>query len=84
MTAVKTAISIDQLLFDQVSRLADELDVSRSRLFVMAVEEFIHRFESRELLRQINEAYADQPLAEEKQIQRARKRLHREMAEGEW
>lgn len=84
MANVKTAISINQTLFDQVNRLADELDVSRSHLFVMAVEEFIQRYENQELLHQINQAYADLPLAEEEQIQRGIRHHHRNLVEGEW
>lgn len=84
MANVKTAISINQILFDQVNRIADELDVSRSHLFVMAVEEFILRYESQELLRQINRAYDDLSLAEDEQVQRGMRRHHRNLVEGEW
>jgi metal-responsive CopG/Arc/MetJ family transcriptional regulator len=84
MANVKTAISINQTLFDQVNRLADELDVSRSHLFVMAVEEFIQRYENQELLDQINRAYDDLPLGGEEQLQRALRRHHRNLVEGEW
>ncbi len=84
MANVKTAISINQTLFDQVNRLADELDVSRSHLFVMAVEEFIQRYENQALLHQLNRAYDDLPLAEEEQVQRAMHYHHRNLVEGEW
>lgn len=84
MANVKTAISLDKMLFDQVNRLADELDVSRSHLFVMAVEQFIQRYESQELLHQINRAYDDLPFVEEEQVQRGMRRHHRNMVEGEW
>ena len=84
MANVKTAISIDKSLFDQVNRLADELEVSRSGLFVLAVEEFIQRYENGQLLQQINQAYDDLPDAEEVDIQRNMRRYQRHLVEGEW
>ena len=84
MANVKTAISIDKTLFEQVNKLADELDVSRSRLFVLAVEEFIQRYENEQLLRQLNQAYDDLPLADETQRLRGMRLLHRRLVEGEW
>ena len=54
MASVKTAISIQELLFEQVDALASELNISRSRIFVLAVEEFIERYNNRQLLDEIN------------------------------
>lgn len=39
MQTVKTAISIDKALFDRAEALARTLQVSRSRVFVLALEE---------------------------------------------
>ena len=39
MASIKTAISLQQSLFEQVDTLARELQVSRSRLFALAIEE---------------------------------------------
>ena len=55
MANVKTAISLQQALFEQVDTLAQELQISRSRLFVLAVEDFIQRYQNRQLLEAINE-----------------------------
>lgn len=84
MANVKTAISIDKSLFEQVNKLADKLEVSRSHLFVLAVEEFIQRYENEQLLRQLNQAYDDLPLADEEQILQGRRSSHRKLVEGEW
>ena len=84
MANVKTAISINKSLFEQVNKLADELDVSRSHLFVLAVEEFIQRYENEQLLHQINQAYDDLPLADEEQILQGMRSPHRKLVEGEW
>ena len=84
MANVKTAISIDKSLFEQVNKLADKLDVSRSHLFVLAVEEFIQRYENEQLLRQLNQAYDDLPLADEEQLLQGIRSSHRNLVEGEW
>ena len=84
MANVKTAISINKSLFDQVNKLADELEVSRSHLFVLAVEEFIQRYENEQLLQQINQAYDDLPLADEEQIVQGMRSRHRNLVESEW
>jgi len=84
MEHVKTAISLDKTLFEQVEALAHEMHISRSRLFVLAVEEFIRRHESQRLLERINAAYADAPDAAEQALHRRIRRQHRHVVEGEW
>lgn len=84
MANVKTAISIDKSLFEQVNKLADELDISRSHLFVLAVEEFIQRYENERLLDQLNQAYDDLPPADEEQKLHRMRSSHRKLVEGEW
>ena len=53
MPNVKTAISIEKPIFEQMDILAKNLNVSRSRLFS------IERHNNIELLKLINEAYED-------------------------
>ena len=81
---VKTAISLDESLFQQVEALAKELNIPRSRLFALAVEEFIERHENEELFQAINAAYEDAPDAEEEALRRARRAQHREMVQEQW
>ena len=57
MANIKTAISIPKNLFEATNQLAEELNVSRSHLFAMAIQDFIERRKNRELLAQINEVY---------------------------
>lgn len=64
-TSVKTAISLQEDLFKEVNMLASELHVSRSKLFVMAVQDFIKKEESKNLLSQINNAFSDSPNKDE-------------------
>ena len=84
MANVKTAISIQQTLFEQVEALAREMHISRSRLFALAVEDFMHRYESQRLLERINAAYADTPAPDEQALLRRMRRQHKQMVEGEW
>ena len=64
MPTIKTAISIEKPVFDQMDDLAKKLKISRSRIFAMAAEEFRNRRDNIELLKKINEAYKDCPDSE--------------------
>ncbi|MEA3428551.1 MAG: ribbon-helix-helix domain-containing protein [Thermodesulfobacteriota bacterium] len=80
-TSVKTAISMREELFEEVDKLAEELHVSRSKLFVMAVQEYIKKYESKKLLSQINDAFSDHPDSEENAIQGKMRQKHAKMSE---
>ncbi len=84
MQAIKTAISIDKNLFAQVENIARTMNVSRSRFFSIAVENFIAHNKNREMLAQINAAYSDEPDATEQLLRSKSRRQHRQMMEGEW
>lgn len=84
MKAIKTAISIEKDLFDQAEKMAQSMKVSRSRLFVIALQDFIAHQKNREMLAQINAAYADEPDTAEQTLRRKSRRQHRRMVEGEW
>ncbi len=84
MRNVKTAISIQKSLFEQAEDLARQMKISRSRLFVLALEDYIRRQQNRELLAQINAAYADEPDSLERTLRHEVRRTHRRIVEGEW
>ena len=84
MQTIKTAISIQKNLFEEAEHLARAMKVSRSRLLALALEEFIRRRENQQLLEKINKAYEDAPDAIEQTHLRKKRRLHREVVEGEW
>lgn len=79
MANIKTAISLQKALFDQVDALAHEKKVSRSRLFVMALEDYLRREENRKLAKQLTEVYGE-PDPEQEALQRKMKRYHRRVA----
>ena len=85
MGSVKTAISIEKKLYDRINQLAGEMQVPRSRLFVIAIEEYLRREETRRLLSRINEAYEDYPDEEEQACAEAIKRKQRQnLGEERW
>ena len=81
-TNVKTAISMQQQLFNDVNSLASELNISRSKLFVIAVEEFLKKNENKKMLSQINEAFADSPDASENSNAQMMKRKQKKILEN--
>jgi len=83
MPNIKTAISIEKPIFDQVNDLAQNLNISRSRLFVLAAQEFIRRHKNLELLKAINEAYDDLQESETKIIEKMQPR-HLKMVKNQW
>ncbi len=83
MPNIKTAISIEKPIFDQVNSLAKNLSISRSRLFVIAAQEFIQRHTNQELLQAINDAYDDLPDVETKIVEKMRPR-HLKMVKEKW
>jgi metal-responsive CopG/Arc/MetJ family transcriptional regulator len=53
---MRTAISIDDGLLQEADETARSMGLSRSRLFAMAVNDFLQRRE--QMLRRLNEVYA--------------------------
>jgi metal-responsive CopG/Arc/MetJ family transcriptional regulator len=66
MTHVKTAVSIEESLFREAESLAENMKVSRSKLFAAAISEFISKYKNQQLLSEINAAYDDAPDKQEK------------------
>ena len=82
MPNVKTAISIEKTIFEQMDVFAKNLKVSRSRLFGMAAQEFIQRHNNIELLKLLNEAYEDLP--ESEPMVTMMRSNHYEMVKDQW
>lgn len=61
MAKMKTAISIEKSIFEQMDVLAKKSKISRSRLFAIAAQEFIQRNKNVDLLKSLNTAYEDMP-----------------------
>ena len=84
MATVKTAISLQDALFEQVEKLARDLNVSRSQVVALALEEFVQRHHNRRLLDATNQAYESTLEDDALACTPARRQQHRRMVEGEW
>ncbi len=84
MEDVITDISLSSDLLHQAEEAANEMEVSRSRLFAVALEDFLSRRENQRLLEQLNRDYAEPPDEEEKERLRQMSQSHRRLMEGEW
>jgi len=84
MSSVKTAISLDALLLQQIDAVAAELRMPRSRLLAEAAREFLRRHQSSKLLAALNKAHANGPTDEEIEQRRAWKKQYRRRMESEW
>jgi len=83
MPGVKTAISLDEELLVKVNRLADNLHVSRSKVFTLAVQDYLKKQENQSLLAQLNEVYEDFPSEEERGILKSMRVKHNNIIEQE-
>jgi metal-responsive CopG/Arc/MetJ family transcriptional regulator len=84
MGNIKTAISIEKPLFEQVDNLARELKISRSRIFTLAATEFIERHKNQKLLEAINAAYDDFPDEKEASLRSVMRSRHLRMVKDQW
>ena len=84
MANVKTAISLRQSLFDRVEALARELHISRSRVFALAAEAYVQRYENQRLLEAINAAFDELPDSEDETLRQGMRRQHKQLVEGQW
>jgi metal-responsive CopG/Arc/MetJ family transcriptional regulator len=84
MAVIKTAISIDESLFDKINRLSEEIKLSRSQIFSQAVKYFIERKNNLELVRKINQAYSDVLDEDEMEQLEKSKRKYKEILKEEW
>jgi metal-responsive CopG/Arc/MetJ family transcriptional regulator len=84
MASVKTAVSIQKDLFEEAEKVACKMNVSRSRLFALALEDYLRRAQNRELLAQIDAANADEPDSAERTLHRRARSTHRRIVSGEW
>ena len=63
----------------RVNAAAEKQQISQSRLFVLAVKEYLRQVENQELLQAINAAYDEPPSPEEKAQREAMRRKHRKL-----
>jgi metal-responsive CopG/Arc/MetJ family transcriptional regulator len=81
---MKTAISIEEGLLQEVDETARVMGLSRSRLFAMAVGDFLQRQRQEQMLLRLNEVYANAMEPEEKRLLNLIKAKVRRTAKERW
>ena len=85
MPNVKTAVSIEKPLFDEAEKLARQMAVTRSHLYTLALESFIEKRKTQQMLAQLDRVYGEDPLtAEEGELLERMRRQQRHLQEEEW
>lgn len=83
MATVKTAISLDAELFREAQEAARNLGITRSRLFTLALREFLAQQENRQLLERLNAA-CDAAASVGRNVPVLLRRKHRSLVVGTW
>jgi hypothetical protein len=83
MANIKTDLSLPDSLYNQVSILANEMQIPEKQLFIIAIEDYLRRHHQQELLKSINEAYADGLDPSEKVMLEGMRQHHGYLAETE-
>ena len=78
---MKTAISIDDELLNEADETARSMGVSRSRLFALAVADFLNRQRREEMLRRLNEVYSSGPASEKRLLRGIKDKVRRSVKE---
>lgn len=71
MSVVRTAISLQENLFEQMTEISTELSLSRSKLIATALQEYIERYKNKRLLDRLNSFYEEYDQEEELAISHA-------------
>jgi len=81
---MKTAISLEGRLLQEADRTARQMGISRSRLFSLALENYLRKRRNKEILDQLNEVYAEDPGPEERRIVAEMKRRFHATIRDTW
>jgi metal-responsive CopG/Arc/MetJ family transcriptional regulator len=81
---MKTAISIDDELLQEADETARQMGLSRSRLFALAVGDFLQRQRRERMLLRLNEVYADHVEPAEKRLLKGIKAKVRRTVKERW
>jgi metal-responsive CopG/Arc/MetJ family transcriptional regulator len=83
MPVIQTAVSLDDTLVERVEQVAEELNMSRSRLVTLALEEFLRRHDSRNLLETLNAALGEESIEpfESSHLEEMRRYYRRQMVD---
>ncbi len=82
---MKTAIYLPDELFEKVDHLAEELHVSRSRIFAEAILDYIEKLKNEEIFKALNRIYSEGETKEEITVrEQGKKRYARRVKADKW
>ena len=81
---MKTAISLDDHLLDEANRTARKMGLSRSRLFSLALEDYLRHRRQEQMVEQLNQVYSDQADPAEARTARGMKTKFRRTIKERW
>ena len=81
---MKTAISIEDEILREADETARQMGVSRSRLFALAVSDFLQRHRQEQMLVRLNEVYANETEPAEKRLLKGIKAKVRPTVKDRW
>jgi len=84
MSVVRTAISLQASLFEEMVEIAADVSLSRSKLMAVALQEYIERYKNKRLFEQLNAAYEDDEQEEELSISDAYLRSVKTTEDNVW
>ena len=84
VVTMKTAISIDDGLLQEADETARLMGLSRSRLFALAVGDFLQRQRREQMLLRLNEVYSDGMEPAEKSLLKGIKAKVRRAVKQRW
>ena len=81
---MKTAISIDDRLLQAADRAAQDMGLSRSRLFSVALREYLRHRHAQETIEQLNRVYAGDADPAEQRTVKGMKAKFRSVVKERW
>jgi metal-responsive CopG/Arc/MetJ family transcriptional regulator len=81
---MKTAISIDDGILCEADKTARRMGLSRSRLFALAVDDFLRRQRQEQMLLRLNEVYGSESAPAEKRLLKGIKAKVRRTVKDRW
>jgi metal-responsive CopG/Arc/MetJ family transcriptional regulator len=81
---MKTAISLDDHLLEEADETAQRMGLSRSGLFVLALQEYLRRRRQQEVAEQLNRVYTGKTDSADRHLTARMKAKFRSTIKGRW
>lgn len=81
---MKATIILNQSLIEQIDALAREKKMTRNRVIIAALQDYIRREQTRQLRDQLNQVYAEPLDPDEEEVMRQMKRYRQRVLKDKW